>query len=996
MATRKPGDEYWTEPPRDEFGKVTFENMTKDGLLKSGPSNGGKPKFMYRKSENPVPYEIVAEALKERTRRQPKAGYYRIRDVEGMSKKVVVAMSANLIPLSTMNQLPDPRLMSDEELVLQAVELIKVMKYDWSTNALPHQREPDEYDIWLLCCGRGVGKDLALETPITTPGGATAMGALRVGDEVFDEAGRICRVTFKSDVRIPEICYRVSFSDGTFIDASSEHQWVTWTHGERKQFLRSQYEQDHTRFPVEWPQWRATALVNRKSFSVPREKVEEALALHRGGMSARKIQDAVGVSRGYLAPHLRADRYVEPVPVYRQTETGPRIRLTQELFETQRQDNARQNLNHCVPLAGALQLAAVGLPIDPYVLGYWLGDGTSCGGSFACHEDDQIELCEQLESAGYGIGRNNNSQAVSALGLVSHLRSAGVLNNKHVPAVYFRGSVEQRESLLAGLLDSDGTCDKDTGMVEFCNTKRRLADAVLELARSLGQKPTLNEGRATFYGKDCGPKYRVTWRPTSNPFALQRKAALYRSPAAQGLRSQHRMIVSVERIESKPMQCIQVDSKNSMYLAGDGMIPTHNTKAGSETVRKWATEKPGVYAVVALGHRELRDVCLNGDSGLLNAFPPDEVASIKTGLGDLSIKLKNGSEIVGFTSGNAEALRGREFEACWADEYGAWARSTAQEVLDQLLMCMRKSDRPRLLITTTPRKVPHIVDLFKMAEQADKRKENEPLVLITHASIEDNPHLSDRAVGMLRATFDGTRQGKQELDGLLLLDVEGALWTDKLLGYAVMDREEDLPLMRKVIVGYDYAGSDTGDPAGVVAVGWDAEKTIYVLDNRTTGGTPADRYSAGCMCAYENKASEIWVEGNQGDAAGFGLKKQWETLVEQGRIPSDAMIPHIRPSNIKGNKADRANPLVALYERHAHSIEQDGRPFIRHVAPTATNRMAFLESELTSWEPHSRLSPNGLDALVHAGRQAMIQLGYEASRPTYNKGKRRIDKGWSL
>lgn len=410
------------------------------------------------------------------------------------------------------------------------------------------------------------------------------------------------------------------------------------------------------------------------------------------------------------------------------------------------------------------------------------------------------------------------------------------------------------------------------------------------------------------------------------------------------------------------------------------------TKCGSETVRKWADKKPGVYAIVALGHRELRDICLNGDSGLISAFPPDEIASVKTGLGDLSINLKNGTQIVGFTSGNPEALRGREFEACWVDEYGAYARSTAQDVLDQLKMCMRKSDEAKILITTTPRKTEHIVDLFKQAEK-------DPGVVITHMSTRDNPHLSAKAVGMLEATFGGTRQGRQELDGMLLLDVEGALWTDKLLSYAIMDREEDLPLMRKVIVGYDYAGSDTGDPAGVVAVGWDAEKTLYVLDNRTTGGSPAERYGAACMCAYENRATEIYYEGNQGDASKFGLEQMWKTLVDQGHIPVTYKMPFIKPSNIKGNKADRANPVVALYERNAHSIEQDGRHFIRHVSPTSSNRMAHLENELTSWEPDSKLSPNGLDALVHAARQAMIQCGYEASSAKVNK-KRRIDRGF--
>lgn len=430
----------------------------------------------------------------------------------------------------------------------------------------------------------------------------------------------------------------------------------------------------------------------------------------------------------------------------------------------------------------------------------------------------------------------------------------------------------------------------------------------------------------------------------------------------------------------------QIEPEDYMTWLLSGGRGGGKTKTGSETVRKWCNERPAIYAVVALGHRELRDICLNGDSGLVSAFPPGEIEQVKTGLGDISIKLKSGAEIIGFTSGNPESLRGREFEACWVDEYAAYARSTAQDVLDQLWMCMRKSADPKIVITTTPRKVQHIIDLFKLAEKDES-------VVITHMSIDDNPHLSEKAVSQLKSTFGGTRFGRQELEGKLLLDVEGALWSDKLLSYAKMDRDEDLPIMRKVIVGYDYAGSDTGDPAGVVAVGWDQTNCLYVLENRTTGGSPADRYSAACMCAYDNHATEIFYEGNQGDSSKFGLEKQWDTLVEEGKIPLSYKRPRIVPSNLKGNKADRANPLVALYERNANSVEKGERPFIRHVAAHHTNRLAHLEDELTGWEPDARLSPNALDALVHAGRQAMRQTGYETALAKPSK-RRRIDRGW--
>jgi hypothetical protein len=121
-------------------------------------------------------------------------------------------------------------------------------------------------------------------------------------------------------------------------------------------------------------------------------------------------------------------------------------------------------------------------------------------------------------------------------GVHGPLRVMGLLKNKHIPPVYLRASASQRLELLCGLLDTDGYIDRVSGHIEFCSTKRALADGVVELARSLGQKPVLAESRAQIYGRDCGPKYRVTWRPTVDCFRLSRKLARLRSAGPQSLR----------------------------------------------------------------------------------------------------------------------------------------------------------------------------------------------------------------------------------------------------------------------------------------------------------------------------------------------------------------------------------------------------------------------------------------------------------------------------
>jgi hypothetical protein len=131
----------------------------------------------------------------------------------------------------------------------------------------------------------------------------------------------------------------------------------------------------------------------------------------------------------------------------------------------------------------------------------------------------------------------------------SRLKALGLVKNKHVPAIYLRASINQRRDLLAGLMDTDGSCSPG-GHVEFCSTSKRLAMACVELARSLSYKPILLEDRAKLNGKDCGPRYRVSWTPHTPVFKLRRKLARQHSGKKQAMRNHRRYIVSVEPVES--------------------------------------------------------------------------------------------------------------------------------------------------------------------------------------------------------------------------------------------------------------------------------------------------------------------------------------------------------------------------------------------------------------------------------------------------------------
>ena len=251
-----------------------------------------------------------------------------------------------------------------------------------------------------------------------------------------------------------------------------------------------------------------------------------------------------------------------------------KLRTTVEIAESVK-DSAGVS-NHGIAWAGALDYPAQHLLVDPYVLGLWLGDGTTLSASIAAHADDVVEEAALIEAAGYATkitDQSDNGASIKVYGgLQRSLRDLGVLGDKHVPAHYLRSSVADRQALLAGLMDSDGTVDKD-GRCEFTNTNIGLVDAVAELVRSLGMSAKVSLRKRANGTDHMQDSYCVKFTPNVPVFRLARKIARCKPVRA---RKQH-YITSVERIEDGPTKCIEVDSPSHLFLAGTGMIPTHNS-----------------------------------------------------------------------------------------------------------------------------------------------------------------------------------------------------------------------------------------------------------------------------------------------------------------------------------------------------------------------------------------------------------------------------------
>ena len=231
------------------------------------------------------------------------------------------------------------------------------------------------------------------------------------------------------------------------------------------------------------------------------------------------------------------------------------VRTTQQIAATLHRGDG-VGYNHAVPVASALNLPPAKLLIPPYVLGTWLGDGRSL------------------------------------------TRKMGVLNDKHIPRAYLRASRDQRLALLAGLLDTDGTVNR-TGSVQFTSTSPRLAADVRELVVSLGFRCGTFFRRVRGRTEASSTACTITFSTTQDVFRLARMREMHRQrrPAATRQRVHQRMIVAVREVPSVPVRCVQVDAPDSLYLASESMIPTHNSALALDICRS-ASIKSGLTSVL--------------------------------------------------------------------------------------------------------------------------------------------------------------------------------------------------------------------------------------------------------------------------------------------------------------------------------------------------------------------------------------------------------------
>jgi len=213
------------------------------------------------------------------------------------------------------------------------------------------------------------------------------------------------------------------------------------------------------------------------------------------------------------------------------------------------------------------------LPIPPYVLGSWLGDGSSHDSRIACHISDQPETRAAYEALGVKTTDQKHQDSFGCLGMRDKLRSLNLLQNKHIPQQYLEASVTQRFELLRGLMDTDG-CASKSGQLIFSQKKEAFVDQFCELLRSLGIKAFKTEHASWIGEKSYGTQFLVTFH-AQDIFKLQRKEARTKKTERKFGR-----YLKVEKLEVQDKtQCLAVAAPDGLFQAGRGYICTHNSKS---------------------------------------------------------------------------------------------------------------------------------------------------------------------------------------------------------------------------------------------------------------------------------------------------------------------------------------------------------------------------------------------------------------------------------
>jgi len=371
------------------------------------------------------------------------------------------------------------------------------------------------------------------------------------------------------------------------------------------------------------------------------------------------------------------------------------------------------------------------------------------------------------------------------------------------------------------------------------------------------------------------------------------------------------------------------------------------TRAGSEWVHERVRNGARAIALIGETKADVRDVMVElGPSSILKTARPGERPEYEPSKRRLT--WPNGVVATGFSGDEPDQLRGYAFDTAWVDELAKF--KYPKETWDTLMFCLRERSAlpPRVFVTTTPRPIPIIRQLLKAENTIDVR-------FSTFQNIEN---LSPEFMQEIRK-YEGTRLGRQELEGEVLDDNPNALWSRDLIE---AQRQPKPGTLIRIVVGVDPAvsGSETSDETGIVVAGIAADGHIYVIGDHSLRGTPNEWAIAVSRAYHGAEADRVIGEVNNGG-----------DLVEVNLRTVDRGISYKAVHASRG-KAIRAEPIAALYEQ--------GK--VHHVGT-----FPQLEDQMCEWVPGEK-SPDRMDALVWAITE-LTERGPKKERIFYAGGGRR-------
>lgn len=413
----------------------------------------------------------------------------------------------------------------------------------------------------------------------------------------------------------------------------------------------------------------------------------------------------------------------------------------------------------------------------------------------------------------------------------------------------------------------------------------------------------------------------------------------------QATRKLWRRVAAIEPVGARDATCIAVSAESELFLAGEGYVTTHNTRMGAEWVRKKAMENPGCrMGLVARTAADVHGVMLNGESGIMNIGPPSERPEHK--ISQRKLIWPNGSIAETFSAEEPDSLRGPSFHFAWCDEFAAWKHvkdASGLNAWDNARIACREGDVPQIIATTTPKRTPALRELLEEHARGEGA-----IKLVRGTTYENAGNLSQVYLNVITGVYEGTSLAQQELMGIMLEEMDGALFTEEMIGNSRVPAVS-IPPLRVVAVDPSVAESPT-DECGIIVVGSTRERQrhkreAWVLEDATVHGSP-----------------EVWVKRV------VEMANKWSCPVvaekNQGHALIDLVIKNVDPSvqvlpvHSKVGKKLRAEPVALVYERGQ----------VHHVGYHPE-----LEAQMTTWiAGETRKSPDRLDALVHGVTALLI------------------------